>query len=132
MLDELLAALGGALDGGLKGYSWAKNLEQDERLLDERERTRRDQNNASGVNVMLRERESMNDEEARRAEMAESAKRERVYDEWYETLSPEMKQVVRARKVGGISTTVDDFKSCQCYVFVRIIGDCCDNVKVAV
>lgn len=110
MLDHFLAAISGGLQGGLKGYSWAKDLERDERLAGEREAARRDQNNARGLDLMLRERSYMDNEAERGRERAEAADRERIYDEWYETLTPEMKQVVRARKVGGISTTADDWK----------------------
>lgn len=110
-LDELLAGVGGALTGGLRGYSWAKEMDQEDELQRERERARRDQNNARGVDMMLRERAFMNDETERTEKKAATESIQKIYDEWYASLPPEMQQIVSSKKIGGVTIDTDDLKT---------------------
>lgn len=110
-IDEILAGVGGALSGGLRGYSWAKEMDQEDEQQRERERARRDQNNNRGVDLMLTERGLMNDEEEGRRKVASTERDKRIYDEWFQTLTPEMQRFISAKKIGGVTTDAEDWKT---------------------
>lgn len=107
--DDIGAGVAGGLDNFLKTLSWQKEYEQQNRLIDEREATRRDQNNARGVDMMLRERKYMDDAEATSFARAEAEGKRKIFDEWYKALPPEMQQVVTAKQ-HGVTTDAEDWE----------------------
>lgn len=107
--DDIGAGIAGGLDSFLKTLSWQKEYEQQNRLIDEREATRRDQNNARGVDMMLRERKYMDEAEATSFARAEAEGKKKIFDEWYQTLPPEMQKVVTAKQ-HGVTTDAEDWE----------------------